>query len=250
MRQVLGMEKLETVAGVLRVRAGGWVWLVLLLATGLLVGSCGDDDDSSDDPGGGGGPSGPEYTAVELNAMGWDSFAIGDYYDAWDAFTQAVAKDAVLYEARLGLAWSFAYTGMHADAMLTFGELISGNHLVNDARAGLAAAALFTAPEVAEEAAETVLAADADYVFSRRASFDHRDLQLILAEAYFAQQRYNLAQLMADNVADDLELPISGLDPVVATTWVVDGVTYATYHAALATVLQNLSLLLATHVPG
>ena len=73
---------------------------------------------------------------------------------------------------------------------------------------------------------------------------------MILSEAYFAEQRYDLAQVTADGIADREGLPPSGLDPVEPATWVVDGVTYATYQAALAVVIQNLSLLLASHVPG
>ncbi len=227
----------------------GWVWLVLLLAVGFGVGSCGDDEDDGTD-GGGGGTSEPVYTAEELNDMGWDSFAVGDYYDARESFSLAVEKDASLYEASLGLGWAQAYTGLHTEAIATFEELINDGHLVNDARAGLAAAALFSDPVKAEQAANAVLEADEGYVFSRRTTYDHHDLNVILAESYFAQQRYDLAQLLADNVAQDNGLPISGLDPITPETWVVDGVTYATYHAALAVVIQNLSLLLASHVPG
>jgi tetratricopeptide (TPR) repeat protein len=248
MRQVLGMEKLVAPTRASGLRVFGWVWLVLVVATGFLVSSCGDDDE--DKTNGGGGPSDPVYTAEELNEMGWGSFTVGDYYDAWDSFSQAVAKDGGLYEARLGLGWAQAYTGRHAEAVTSFQELIAGSHLVNDARAGLAAAALFSDPVVAEQAAMAALGDDEDYVFSRRTTFDYRDLHMILAEAYFAQQRYNLAQVTADLVAQMNGLPASGLDPLVPETWVVDGVIYATYHAALAAVIQDLSLLLSSHVPG
>ena len=221
MRQVLGKEKLVAPTGASGVRMFGWVWLVLLLATGFLVSSCGNDDNGQP---GGGGPTGPVYTAEELNEMGWDSFTVGDYYDAWDSFSQAVAKNGGLFEARLGLGWAQAYTGRHAEAVTTFQELVAGGRLVNDARAGLAAAALFTDPVVAEQAAKAVLGADEDYVFSRRTTFNSLDLHMILAEAYFAQQQYNLAQVTADLVAQMNGLPASGLDPLVPGTWVVEEV--------------------------
>ncbi len=249
MRQVQSEVRRAMPAGVAVLRQLGWAWLILLLAVGLMVSSCGDDDDDNQG-GGGGGPIGPDYTAQELNDMGWASFTLGDYYDARVYFAQSVAKDAALYEAHLGLGWAQAYTGLHADAAATFQGLIAGGHLTNDARAGLAAAVLFTDPAAAEEAAEQVLNADPDYQFSRRTTFDHHDLTMILAEAYFMQQRYQLAQVTAEAVGAAVGVPPSGLNPVQPETWVVDGVTYASYPAALAVVIQNLSLLLASHVPG
>jgi len=114
----------------------------------------------------------------------------------------------------------------------------------------LAAATLFSDPTGARTAALAVLAADPDYEFSRRTTFDYRDLSVILAEAYFMEQDYELAQVTIDAVAQAEGLPPSGLDPAQPETWVVEGVTYATYPAALAAVIQNLSLLLASHVPG
>jgi len=249
MRQVQSEIRRAMPAGVAVLRQFGWAGLILLLAVGLMVSSCGDDDDDKQG-GGGGGPTGPDYTAQELNEMGWASFTLGDYYDAWSDFTQSVAKDAALHEAHLGLGWAQAYTGRHADAATTFQDLIAGGHLTDDAHAGLAATVLFTDPEAAEAAAQQVLNADPDYVFSRRPTFDYRDLFVILAEAYFMQQRYQLAQVTAETVGAAEGLPPSGLDPQLPGTWVVDGVPYTTYPAALAAVIQNLSLLLASHVPG
>jgi tetratricopeptide (TPR) repeat protein len=248
MRQVQSEARRAAPAGAAGLRLFGWGWPVLLLAAGLMVSSCKDENNNKG--GGGGGPTGPVYTAAELNEMGWTSFATGDYYDAWSYFSQSVAKDAALYEAYLGLGWAQAYTGLHADAATTFQDLIAGGHLTNDAHAGLAAAVLSSSPQEAEAAAEAVLTADPDYVFSRRTTFDHSDLMIILAEAYFMEQRYNLAQVTAETVGQAEGVPPSGLDPVHSETWVVDGVTYGTYPAALAAVIQNLSLLLATHVPG
>jgi tetratricopeptide (TPR) repeat protein len=249
MRQVQSEMRRAVATGAAKLRLCRWAWFILLLATGLMVSSCGNDDEG-DKGGGGGGPVEPEYTAQELNEMGWASFAVGDYYDAGSYFSESVVKDATLYEAFLGLGWAQAYTGNHDDAAATFQSLIAGGHFANDARAGLAAAALFFDPAGARAAAQAVLTAEPDYQFSRRTTFDYRDLSVILAEAYFMEQNYDSAQDTIDAVAQAEGLPPSGLDPAHSETWVVADVTYASYTAALAEVIGNLSLLLASHVPG
>ncbi len=225
-----------------------WSGLLLAMSAGLLTTSCSDDDDTGDN--GGGGVTPPVFTAEELNTLGWDSFAIGEYGDAARSFEDALDLDATLHEARLGLGWAQAYTGLHDDAVATFLALVDDNQLVDDARAGLAATTTFADPSQAISAAQAVLSDDPDYVFSRRDSFDYQDLYVIQALAHFALQQYEEAQGLVTEIETMNELPSSGLDPANAATWVVDGITYATYHAALAKVIEGLSILLATHVPG
>jgi tetratricopeptide (TPR) repeat protein len=229
-----------------RLRPG---WIVLLLAASLLAASCGEED--SGPGGGGGGPTTPDYTADELNTMGWASYAVGDYYDAKSYFGQALAKDAGQDEARLGLGWSQAFTGEHLAAITTFNGLLDDDRRTTDAQAGLAAAALFTDPQQSLVAAQAAVDADPQYVFERRESFNFLDLHLIQAQAHFALHDYAAAQAKVEEIEAMVEeLPPSGLDPQDPETWVVGGVTYASYQAALAAVIHDLGVMLASHIPG
>jgi len=59
MRQLQSEMRRVVATGTAGWRLFGWAWLILLLATGLMVSSCGDDDDDDNNGGGGGGPSDP-----------------------------------------------------------------------------------------------------------------------------------------------------------------------------------------------
>jgi tetratricopeptide (TPR) repeat protein len=201
---------------------------VLLACVALCLGpaSCGKDDEE------GGGTTGPQLTAEELNALGWEAFTGGAYTSAVGHFEAAVALNGGFEEARLGLGWACASVGRYDDAMSAFGALLAGAY-ATDAYAGLAAAALPHHPDQAVAAAQTALSRDGAYSFYKRPSYDHRDLHLVLAEAHFALAEYAAAQAQ-------VEL----LDPGVVLDPQAPG-----YVQALAAEIERLGTLLAPGLP-
>jgi len=219
-------------------------WLVLSLAVGLLMASCSSDDDNNNvvgpvDPGE------PEYTAAELDSMGWYNFTLGEYTDALLSFQEALDQQSDLYSSRLGLGWALAHTDEHEEGVAAFDVLLAAGELEVDAHAGRAAATLFIDPQSALTSAETALGLDADYIFSRRPSFDYLDLHLIVAEANYYLQNYAESQEKAEFLEPSVGLEASNLDESDPSTWVIDTVTYDTYVEALAVLIERISLLLA-----
>ena len=227
----------------------GIAGLALLLICGLGLSSC-NDDDPVDTTGGTTGNTTPVYTAAEWEAMGWESFTLGDYVMAVSQFEDALALQADLHSARLGLGWSRAYSGDHAIAAQEFDALIAAGAHTTDAYAGKAAALLFTDPATARTSAEDALAASGDYIFSHRESFNATSLHVMIAQASFALQEYSAAQAKVDELETTHGLTPTGLDPDDPLTWIVGEETFPTYVEALAVVIEMLPGRLAAEVPG
>jgi len=195
------------------------------LAALLALSSCGKDE----------GP-GSSMTAAQHNEEGWGSYLLGDYADSRSHFSEALRLDPDLLEARLGLAWSEAQEGEYLSAVQDFDQVLESGVLMEDAFAGRAASALELPDDsLAVASAESTLARDPHYFFSRRPEYNFYDLRLILAQAYFALSQYSKAQEQVD-VLD----PDNGLDPADSETWVVGGISYPTYKASLAVLIESL----------
>jgi tetratricopeptide (TPR) repeat protein len=193
------------------------------LAVILVLASCGEDGSRSS-------------TAAQHNEEGWGSYILGDYAEAGSHFTEALRLDPGLFEARLGLAWTQAQQGEYVSAVDNFTELLDSGALMEDSFAGRAAVALEVPDErLAVASAESTLARAPNYFFGRRPAYNFYDLRLIMAQAYFALSEYSNAQGQVD-VLD----PENGLDPGNPETWMVDGVSYPTYQAALAIEIEHL----------
>jgi tetratricopeptide (TPR) repeat protein len=205
-------------------------WRGVLLAVcacaglALAVGSCGDDG------------GGPRLSAAELNESGWEDCALGEYNEALSSFEEALSLEDGLVEARLGWAWCKAYLGDYSASVSGYDEVIDSGEFVTDAFAGRAAAAL-EIPDYAGAiaSADSALARDPGYRFGRQPAYDFGDLRLILAQSHFALAQYESAQDQVDIID-----PSNRLDPESSATWVVGGVTYSTYEAALAAIIEFL----------
>ena len=198
-----------------------WLVLACILCMGL-VSSCGDDDVA--------------MTAADYNNAAWSSYAGGDYTDARSDFETALDLDPDMHEARLGIAWCDAHDAEYDEAMVGFDTVITSGDFATDAFAGRAAAAhAADLDSLAIASADSALARDADYEFSRKEEYNWRDLRLILAQACFALGLYAEAQAEVD-ILD----PGNGLDPANETTWEVGGQAQPTYEAALALLIEAL----------
>jgi tetratricopeptide (TPR) repeat protein len=175
-------------------------------------------------------------TASDHNEAGWSSYANGHYTNAHASFEKALGLEAGLIEARLGLAWCEAHDGEYSTALDDFDEVMETGEYVADAFAGRAATALAVSQDsLAIASAESTLARDPVYEFSRHDKYNWRDLRLIMAQAYFALAQYSDAQAQVDILDPD-----NGLDPENPDSWEVDGVTHPTYEAALAMEIELL----------
>ena len=181
--------------------------VALLLSAGLLLTACSEDDET-------GGPTGTTFTAEELNDMGWDALSAGDHEDAVSYFEQALEKAASLHEARLGLGWGLTQTGSYEDAVAAFDAVIAAGVYAADAQAGRAVAALESDPTLAVSAASAALSIDAEFASEWIEGFDHLDLHLIMAEAYFALAQYSDAQVQVDLLDPENELNPQDLEYV------------------------------------
>lgn len=164
--------------------------LVLVVAAGTLFWfGCG---------GGGGDGNGPtdEELAAEYTAAGWTAFEAGDFEEAEGHFSDALEKVETYAPAHLGFGWCRALGGDYAGASTSFDAAIANGLSGADPYAGKAAALRDIVPADhagAIEAATLALGAAPTYQFSHDASFDWRDLMLILAQASFALGDYATA---------------------------------------------------------
>lgn len=197
--------------------------------------------------GGGGGGGGPQVvppTAEELAEAGWDRFAAADYDSAAALFAQALATDENYADAWHGAGWSGAYLGLLAAADSAFAEAIERGASGAAPWCGLAAVDR-DLPDLASAAAaaDSALARDPLFIFSRRPSVDSLDLHLLRGQIQLARGAAGLAEAQAE--ADFLQ-PGNGLDPGTPASWVVGGDTLAAYSQALVRLLE----LLAAEVGG
>ena len=209
--------------------------LVLTLATLVVLTGCGGGDGDGD-------PTGPDLTAAELTARGWDSYEAGDLNAALTDFDAAIARDGAYSAAHVGQGWArlgLAATGTGmTNAAASFTAALGAGANGAEVRAGRAAAYLGAGGATLDDAVTDAIAArqqSPSFQFAHRASFDHRDLRLIEAFALAAQDDLEGALAAADGIA------ASGITTGNSASWVVDGVTYGSYGAAVLAYLNKLS---------
>ncbi|MBD3219260.1 MAG: tetratricopeptide repeat protein, partial [candidate division Zixibacteria bacterium] len=152
-----------------------------------------------------------DYDVRENLDLGWDYFTQSNYSEAIDKFNEVLDNAAGNSEAYLGLGWSYAFSGDFLDAISGFDQVSSQPEIV-DAYMGLAAVYRdFPNYSLAIENADSVIASDSSYQFSKRTTIDFKDAHLIKAQSYY--------RLGSDNFPDaHIEVNylcgILGLDPV------------------------------------
>jgi hypothetical protein len=215
-------------------RTRGWARgvMVLALVAGLAAAGCGGK--------GNGGPVAP--TVQTLLAQAWQAFGAGDFATAKSKFQQALDKDPTVLEGSLGLGWSDTFLGNLATAETVL-EQVAGRaptpattEFIQAALAGLTVVRLALDDAGGTvSAGEALLAADPDWSFAFRPSVNVSDVRLAMAEALVTQGEgsFEAAQAQLD-ILD----PSNGLDPTDAGSWVVDGIAYGSYEAALVKALE------------
>jgi hypothetical protein len=180
--------------------------------------------------------------APGFTQRGWTSFTNGNLDDALSDFDQAIALDPNLGEAHVGQGWARLGLATNTADMLaavsSFDQANTHGETGPDVDAGRSAARLGaggTNLSGADSGAQAALARNANFVFAHKTSFDRRDLFLIEAFARAGQNSFSSALTAAEQIRD------SGIEQANPGSWVVGGVTFPTFEAAVLAFLHQLS---------
>jgi tetratricopeptide (TPR) repeat protein len=158
--------------------------------------------------GGGEGP-GPEPVTYEGKvAAGWQFFTQSQYHEALTEFYAALEIDTFPPDAYSGLGWSYALLDSLQYAQGAFFNAISSESTHVDAYVGMAAvtADIPHYCNLSIHYASQALVLDPDFVFEHRASYDWRDVHLILAECFYSTAEYDSALAHARALDPELDL--------------------------------------------
>ena len=213
------------------------IWLAAALGgIAFACGGCG---------GGDGGPPPPDAHA--LTEEGWLLYAGADLAGAEARFSEAVALDSTYADGWNGRGWTRAQLSRLDEAVSDLARANAAGLAGAEAWACLAAVyrdlsftdepPLSLQLELALAAADSALARDRLFRFSRSPGVDSLDLHLLRAQclAGLGASRFAEAQAEADFLS-----PANGLDPGEPSTWVVAGETFAAYAPALLRLIQEI----------
>ncbi len=200
-----------------------WITTLALLP---LFAACGVV--SNDDPAAEGGM-----------AAAWQSFRNGQYAAALDAFRELGLDGSLYPEATQGEAWCYLMSHEADLAVPAFRQALLADPEQTAALAGEAFALRdATLPDYDRllSKARQSLQRSPDFVFSHRSSINWMDLHVLMAQAFFYQQRFDstLAHLQAVD-------PSLALDPADTLSWQ----QHSSYSAALFEDLIRLTDLTA-----
>ncbi|MBN2010052.1 hypothetical protein JW960_11975 [candidate division KSB1 bacterium] len=179
------------------------------------------------------------YSMTELLQRGWLAFSGQEYDNALTYFEKAFEKDSAQVEASIGRGWTLL--------MLDQGEITASERLFlkgvqnatwkSDARCGLVVIRFLQEQySEIENLVDLIIADRPDYFFKYKPTIDWHDLLLIKAQAYFHDDDYQKAWDAIQEITS-----VFRLDPNNHHTWIVDNVTYFSFEAALAKVIEILS---------
>jgi len=182
-------------------RSGLLLGLIFVLALGPGCGS--------------GGDTAPAESASSRTIEGWTLFEAGDYEGAIEKFDRAIALDATYAEAYGGLGWSYARLDSLSTSLDNFGKAIAGSGtsaVLTDSYAGSSPVYrdLDTRPSHFDSAAvyaSSALSLGGRYVFEHDSDFDWHDLNLIMAQSYFALNDYTSANARVDSLGGNVQNP-------------------------------------------
>jgi tetratricopeptide (TPR) repeat protein len=169
---------------------------------------------------------------------GWSYFSQGEYIDALNSFNDAINLNSEYGPAYAGLGWVYLRMENYTSALEDFDTGLGYDITLLEIYAGRSLIYLIqqSYPEAINDA-QIVINADSTYQFEYAAGINYILMRLVMSQAYYATQEYQLAQEQCDMID-----PENGLDPVLPGTWVVNDVTYDTYVEALLGLIQYLVL--------
>ncbi len=176
-------------------RSGSRGWCITFLVALSVLGGCfnGGDDD--------------KQTCESLTAEGWATFEAGNFSSAESDFHAAISLSADCVEARNGVGWCQLRQGWLEQAIEWFDLALSLGLSTADPHAGKAIACRDVGRDRKDDDyAEAIASAQAAleiaprYVFGHDDTIDWRDLRLILAQCYFHEGEYELANAEVDSL--------------------------------------------------
>lgn len=179
-----------------------------------------------------------KMTVDMMFAQAWDAYESGQYRQAIDHFKDILATSSSFTEAYLGLGWAYAATEIDSlqKAKFNFTTALSFQDDLAAAYAGRGFVNM--ALEISHQAVNdflNVLQLDDHFVFEHNSNIDIFDVRLGLAESYYYQQKYDLAQSQVDELDTD-----NGLDENDASTWNIGDTVYQSYAEALLALIERL----------
>lgn len=218
-----------------------FTYITLALTLALALGACRN-----------GGPTKPERID-DFNEAGWALFESSRFAEALQEFSDGLELDAdsTNVSGHVGKGWCLLLLGSEDSTAIVAALKVGNTSAEWDTAAwcGLATARLNQELYAAADSlAGLALAADSEYVFIKFTSGEEinwRDMLVIQAEARFLTTSYTLAwqailPLLPENPSLVVGVPNGNLDPSDPATWIVDGMTFALYEEALASVIFKL----------
>jgi tetratricopeptide (TPR) repeat protein len=148
-------------------------------------------------------------TYDEIIQSGWAAFQRSEYHAALSEFKAAVAMDTTRAQGYDGKGWSYALLDSLEESTEALQVCLERDPDLVDPLVCLAAV-YSDLPDYnkAISNAQQALVLEPSFVFQHRASYDWRDIRLILAECYYATAEYASAH------SEVMELdPLFDLDP-------------------------------------
>lgn len=177
------------------------------------------------------------YDAIA--AEGWTIFTGGTYDSALVVFDSVIVQDPENTSARVGRAWCLL---MQADVDTTDSRFYlqaaeSDSNWFADARCGGIIIDFQWSEWVKCIAAvDELLAAAPQYVFKYHPQIDWHDMRVIQAQSHYFTKNYEQAWATLEELNPGFQL-----DPDASETWIVDGVTYFSFEAALSKAIEMMS---------
>jgi len=191
-------------------------------------------------------PLDPQYEGTQEDALpiliakGWKLFEERDYVDAKIVFIIAGNKFQKTIETSLGLSWCHTLLSELDSAKIQYEWIVNQDAEQTDALAGLAIIQR-DLPDYLQAIAnaEKVLKRDPNYTFSHNNNINYVDLRLIIAECCvrLGTQYFSLAQEQIDILN-----PTNGLDINNPSSWIIQGINYDSYVAALIAFIEHFQI--------
>lgn len=191
----------------------------------------------------GGYPTGytpePEYDITEIVTSGWTDFTSDSLEQAIVHFNKAIKLDTGNVAAHVGKGWSLLMqTESSKDSSLFFLQKGIEDSVWNlDASCGFAVAKFILSEfQDALSSINTVLTEAPAYYFQYKTSINWQDLLVIQAQIQYLNRDYIEALASVEKLTREFNL-----DPDASATWVVEGIEYLTFEAALSKAIAILS---------